>query len=140
MDERAGHENGWRDTSLGGWREAPTFRWLGPGELIDIPVPATALELDALLRHLEIDADFGDWSKAANHLDQARAVWGRLEAPLASRLKRRGHLKGAVLAAQEMATAVERLEETVGACAGDDVARLARWAIDLVEVIEQALE
>ena len=31
-----------------------SFRWLQPGELLAIPVPTSALQLDALLRHLEI--------------------------------------------------------------------------------------
>ncbi len=57
-----------------------------------MPVPTTALELDALLRHLEIDAEFADWSTAATHLSQARAVWERLEGPLATRLRTRGAL------------------------------------------------
>jgi hypothetical protein len=120
--------------------EAPTFRWLQPGELIDIPVPTTALELDALLRHLEIDGDFCDWGKAATHLAQARAVWRRLEEPL-GRLRTRRHLAAdAGVAAKETASLLRLLEDAVVRGAGQELARLARRALGHVETIERALE
>jgi hypothetical protein len=111
-----------------------------PGELIDLPAPATALELDALMRHLEIDGDFGDWGNAATHLAQARAVWRQLEEPLGSRLRTRRHLADAVLAAKETANLLGLLEDAVVRAAGEDLARLARKAIVHVETIERALE
>jgi hypothetical protein len=109
-------------------------------ELIDVPVPTCALELDALLRHLEIDGEFCDWVNARTHLAQAHSVWGRLGAPLARRLEKRGHLKEAAGAATEMGRLLVTLEGAVTGCAGDDVAWLARRAIHLVEAIERALE
>jgi hypothetical protein len=120
--------------------DAPSFRWLQPGELIDIPVPTAALELDALLRHLEIDGDFRDWGKAASHLAEARAVWRQIEVPLGCRLQARRHLGNAVVAARETANLLGLLEDAVVRGAGAELAGLARRAIVHVETIERALE
>jgi hypothetical protein len=117
-----------------------TFRWLRPGELLAIPVPTTALELGAQLRHLEIDGEFGDWPAASIHLAQARATWPRLEPALASRVVGRAHLKGARKAAREMARALDRAGDAVRGAKKDEVMRLARQAIAQVESIERVFE
>ena len=73
--------------------ESGSFRWLRPGELLAIPVPTSALQLDALLRHLEIDGEFGDWPAASIHLAQARSTWQRLEPAISGRVAGRAHLR-----------------------------------------------
>ena len=120
--------------------ESGTFRWLRPGELLAIPVPTAALQLDAMLRHLEIDGEFGDWPAASIHLAQARSTWQRMEPAVSARTVVRKHLRGARKAAREMARALERASEAVHAGSGKDVMRLARRAILQVEAIERAFE
>jgi hypothetical protein len=117
-----------------------TFRWLRPGELLAIPVPTTALELGAQLRHLEIDGEFGDWPAASIHLAQARATWHRLEPALASRVVGRTHLRGARKAAREMARALDHVGDALRAGKRLEVMRLARHAIAQVEAIERVFE
>jgi hypothetical protein len=138
MEERAvpSDAGGYSAPGYVGWHSGR----LAAGELIDVPVPTCALELDEVLRHLEIDGEFSDWANAREHLAQARGVWERLEAPLATRLEKHGHLKEAARAATEMGPLLVTLEGAVAACAGDDVAWLARRAIHLAEAIERALE
>jgi hypothetical protein len=123
-----------------GPEESGSFRWLRPGELLAIPVPTTALQLDALLRHLEIDAEFGDWPTATIHLAQARATWQRLEPALAGRIAGRKHLRGARKAAREMARALDRASDAVRDGKRADVMRLAKAAILQVEAIERVFE
>ncbi len=94
MDDRAAQSDAWRYPPSDSY-EAPHFGWLAAGELIGVPVPTRALELEALLRHLEIDGEFNDWPNARTHLAQARVVWERLGPPLAIRLEKRGHLTDA---------------------------------------------
>lgn len=120
--------------------ESGSFRWLRPGELLAIPVPTVALQLDALLRHLEIDAEFGDWPTATIHLAQARATWQRLEPALAGRIAGRKHLRGARKAAREMARALDRASDAVRDGKRADVMRLAKNAILQVEAIERVFE
>ena len=141
MDDRASESGAWHHPEADArGQEADTLRSLAPAELVDLPVPTTALELDALLRHLEIDGEFADWANAAEHFSKARAVWQLLQGPLAGRLETRRHLTDAVQASQGMGRVVERLRESIERCAGEDVAWLARRAIHLVEAIERALE
>jgi hypothetical protein len=124
--------------------EDPTsFRWLQPGELLAIPVPTTALQLDALLRHLEIDGEFGDWQSATLHLAQARATWQRLEPALSTRASDASHrpyVKGTRKAAREMSRRLESAAQAVRAGAGDDVIRHARAAIAQIELLERVFE
>jgi len=120
-----------------------SFRWLQPGELLSIPVPTTALQLDALLRHLEIDGEFGDWRSATIHLAQARATWARLQPALSSRAgegRARPYLKGARKAAREMTEVLQRAAEAVRATSRDEVIALAKAAIAQVETIERVFE
>jgi hypothetical protein len=140
LDDRAG-----RADTTAPWpplapEESGSFRWLRPGELLAIPVPTTALQLDALLRHLEIDGEFGDWPAATIHLAQARATWQRLEPALAGRVAGRAHLRGARKAAREMARALDRASDAVRDGKGETVVRLARQAILQVEAIERVFE
>jgi hypothetical protein len=120
--------------------ESGSFRWLRPGELLAIPVPTTALQLDAVLRHLEIDGEFGDWSAASIHLAQAQSTWHRLEPALAGRVAGRAHLRGARKAAREMARALDRASDAVRAARSAEVVRQARRAIEQVEAIERVFE
>jgi hypothetical protein len=120
--------------------ESGSFRWLRPGELLAIPVPTAALQLGALLRHLEIDGEFGDWPAAHVHLSQAQSTWQRLEPALAGRIAGRTHLRGARKAAREMARALDRANDAVRGARSDEVMRLARHAILQVEAIERAFE
>jgi hypothetical protein len=120
-----------------------SFRWLQPGELLAIPVPTTALQLDALLRHLEIDGEFGDWQAATIHLAQARATWQRLEPALSTRTSRnstRPYLKGTRKAAREMGKSLEAAATAVRAGEGAAVIRHARVAIAQIEVLERVFE
>jgi hypothetical protein len=116
-----------------------SFRWLQPGELIDVPVPSTAIELDCLLRHIELDADFRDWAKAAVHLAEAKIVWDRLEGPLARKIEASGHLLNARKAAGQMARLLACLAHAIGMGAREETGRLASMAIAAVEWIERAL-
>jgi hypothetical protein len=120
-----------------------SFRWLQPGELLAIPVPTSALQLDTLLRHLEIDGEFGDWQSATIHLAQARATWQRLEPALSTRssgASSRPYFKGTRKAAREMTKRLESAAEAVRAGAGQDVIRHARAAIAQIEVLERVFE
>ena len=117
-----------------------SFRWLQPGELLAIPVPTTALQLDALLRHLEIDGEFADWRSATIHLAQARATWLRLEPALAARTRAQPHLRDARKAAREMARCLVRSAEAVSEGCQQDVIRHARNAIAQIEAIERVFE
>ena len=117
-----------------------SFRWLQPGELLAIPVPTTALQLDALLRHLEIDGEFGDWPSATIHLAQARATWLRLQPALATRTRLQPHLREARKAAREMARCLDRSAEAVAVESRQDVIRHARSAITQIEAIERVFE
>jgi hypothetical protein len=120
-----------------------SFRWLQPGELLAIPVPTSALQLDALLRHLEIDGEFGDWQSATIHLAQARATWQRLEPALSTRTSSastRPYLKGTRRAAREMSKRLESAAAAVRAGAGQDVIRHTRAAIAQIEVLERVFE
>jgi hypothetical protein len=120
-----------------------SFRWLQPGELLAIPVPTTALQLDALLRHLEIDGEFGDWQSATIHLAQARATWQRLEPALSARASdasTRPYLKGTRKAAREMSRRLEGAAQAVRAGAGEDVILHARAALAQIEVLERVFE
>jgi hypothetical protein len=127
--------------------DASSFRWLKPGELLAIPVPTTALQLGAFLRHLEIDGEFADWPSATTHLAQAQATWQRLEPALATRM-RRGmtkdcappYLRGTRKAARDMRRALERAAEAVQAGLRDEVILHARAAIAQVEAIERVFE
>ena len=140
MDDRAAQSDAWRYPPSDSY-EAPHFGWLAAGELIGVPVPTRALELDALLRHLEIDGEFNDWPNARTHLAQARVVWERLGPPLAIRLEKRGHLTDAAgAAARDMGSLLVTLGQAVEGCSGEDVAWLARRAIHLMEAVERALE
>lgn len=121
--------------------EDPTsFRWLQPGELLAIPVPTAALQLDALLRHLDIDAEFQDWPSATIHLAQARGTWQRLEPALMRRAEARSYLKGARKAAREMARALDRAADAVRECDRNLTMRLSKAAIGQIEVIERVFE
>jgi hypothetical protein len=120
--------------------DSGSFRFLRPGELLAIPVPTAALQLDALLRHLEIDGEFGDWPAATIHLAQARSTWQRLEPLLAQRVAAHAHLRGARKAAKDMARALERAAEAVRRSDSAKVRKLARQAIALVEVVERVFE
>jgi hypothetical protein len=117
-----------------------SFRWLQPGELLAIPVPTTALQLDALLRHLEIDGEFADWPAATIHLAQARATWLRLEPALSKRIATSVLARGARKAAKEMAKALERAADAVRRVSGDEVVLHARGAICQVEAIQRVFE
>lgn len=117
-----------------------TFRWLQPGELLAIPVPTVALQLDALLRHLEIDGEFGDWPGATIHLAQARATWLRLEPTIQARVRGRRHLREARLAAKAMARALDAAVVAVRAGSRDGVIGEARRAIAQIEAIERVFE
>jgi hypothetical protein len=119
--------------------ESGTFRWLRPGELLAIPVPTTALQLDALLRHLEIDGEFADWPAATIHLAQARSTWQRLEPALRSR-SAGSHVKDARRAARELGKALDGAGEAVRGARGHAVIRLARHAIAQVATIERVFE
>lgn len=121
-------------------QEPGSFRWLRPGELLAIPVPTTALQLDALLRHLEIDGEFGDWPAAEIHLAQARSTWQRLEPALGQRVAARAHLRGARKAARDMARALERVAQAVKRADGEALRALAGQAIGLVEAVERVFE
>ena len=56
-------------------RAGSSFRWLRRASCSRFPVPTCALQLDALLRHLEIDGEFGGLALAATlHLAQARTT------------------------------------------------------------------
>jgi hypothetical protein len=120
--------------------ESGSFRWLRPGELLAIPVPTVALQLDALLRHLEIDGEFGDWPAASINLAQARSTWQRLEPAVATRVAGRSHLKGARKAAREMARALDRATDAVREARRADVMKHARHALAQVEAIERVFE
>jgi hypothetical protein len=117
-----------------------SFRWLQPGELLAIPVPTTALQLDALLRHLEIDGEFSDWRAASIHLAQARATWQRLEPALAARTGVQPRMREARKAAREMARALAASAEAVALGSRDEVIRYARRAIAQIEAIERVFE
>jgi hypothetical protein len=117
-----------------------SFRWLQPGELLAIPVPTAALHLDALLRHLDIDAEFQDWPSATIHLAQARATWQRLEPALMRRAAARSYLKGARKAAREMARALDRAADAVRAADRELTMRLSKAAIARIEDIERVFE
>ena len=120
--------------------ESGSFRWLRPGELLAIPVPTCALQLDALLRHLEIDGEFGDWPAASIHLSQARSTWQRLEPAISARITGRSHLRGARKAAREMARALDKASDAVREARAGDVVKQARLAIAQVETIERVFE
>jgi hypothetical protein len=117
-----------------------SFRWLQPGELLAIPVPTTALQLGALLRHLEIDGEFSDWPAATIHLAQARATWQRLAPALAARVRGRKHLQGARKAARQMAASLEQAALALREGRGGDVVAIARTALDHVEAVERVFE
>jgi hypothetical protein len=120
-----------------------SFRWLQPGELLAIPVPTSALQLDALLRHLEIDGEFGDWQSATLHLAQARATWLRLEPALSTRSSKnstRPYLKGTRTAARAMSKQLDAAAEAVRLGAGPAVVRHARAAIAQIEILERVFE
>jgi hypothetical protein len=137
-----GGEIGFLDRVPAGARdfdETRGFRWLQPGELIDIPMPSTAIELDCLLRHIEIDADFGDWAKAAVHLAEAKTVWDLLEGPLVLKTAANAHLRNAERAAGEMPRLLACMAHAIGKGARRETGRLASLAIVAVEWIEQAL-
>jgi hypothetical protein len=120
--------------------ESGTFRWLRPGELLAIPVPTTALQLDALLRHLEIDGEFADWPAATIHLAQARSTWQRLEPALRTRSGGSSHVRGARKAARELGKALDQAGDAVRGASGHEVIRLARHAITQVATIERVFE
>ncbi|HEY1693799.1 MAG TPA: hypothetical protein VGG39_16645 [Polyangiaceae bacterium] len=120
--------------------ESGSFRWLRPGELLAIPVPTAALQLDAMLRHLEIDGEFGDWPAASIHLAQARATWQRMEPAVSARTIVRKHLRGARKAARELARSLDRAADAVREGRKADVVKLAREAIAHIEAIEQVFE
>jgi hypothetical protein len=120
--------------------ESGTFRWLRPGELLAIPVPTTALQLDALLRHLEIDGEFGDWPAATIHLAQARSTWQRLEPALRTRSGGSTHVRGVRKAARELGKALDQAGEAVRGARGPEVIRQARHAITQVATIERVFE
>lgn len=115
-------------------------RWLRPGELLSIPVPTTALQLDALLRHLEIDGEFGDWPSATIHLAQARSTWQRLEPAMAARSGARPHVRAARKAAREMARALDLAADAIRAGDREAVTQAALVAIAQVEAIERVFE
>jgi hypothetical protein len=119
---------------LGG-DELGSFRWLRPGELLAFPVPTAALQLDALIRHIEIDGEFSDWSAATIHLAQARATLERLEPALAHRSN-----ADALEAAAGVSEALLRVGLSLRAAQADELVEQARRAIALVEVIERAFE
>ncbi len=120
--------------------EPVSCRWLRPGELLAIPMPTTALQLDALLRHLEIDAEFGDWPGATIHLAQARSTWQRLEPAVTARASLQAHLRGARKAVREMTRALDRAADGVRRAAQGEVMQQARAAIAQIETIERVLE
>src|ERR1700722_2581141 len=108
LDSRVGHADTTAPWPPAAPDESGSFRWLRPGELLAIPVPTCALQLDALLRHLEIDGEFGDWPAASIHLAQARSTWQRLEPAVCARSIVRKHLRGARKAAGDMGAALDR--------------------------------
>ncbi|HEY8042091.1 MAG TPA: hypothetical protein VIF15_19945 [Polyangiaceae bacterium] len=120
--------------------ESGSFRWLRPGELLAIPVPTVALQLDAMLRHLEVDGEFADWPAATIHLAQARATWLRLEPALTRRVASHAHLRSARKAARDMVKALDRAGEAVRRARGDQVVTHARQAIAQIEAIERVFE
>jgi hypothetical protein len=120
--------------------ESGSFRWLRPGELLAIPVPTAVLQLDALLRHLEIDGEFGDWPAASIHLAQARSTWQRMAPAVSARTVMRKHLRGARKAARDLAKALERAGDAVRAGEGTEVVRQARAAIAQIDAIERVFE
>lgn len=120
--------------------ESGTFRWLRPGELLAIPVPTTALQLDTLLRHLEIDGEFSDWPAATIHLAQAQSTWQRLEPALLARAGGTTHVRGARKAARELTKALDRAGDAVRSARGPEVIRQARHAIAQVATIERVFE
>jgi hypothetical protein len=117
-----------------------SFRWLRPGELLAFPVPTAALQLDAVLRHLEIDGELSDWTAAAVHLAQAHATWQRLEPALVGRIASRAHLSEARAASEEVSAAIARAGDAVKRSRGRSLVRHARRAIEHVAVIERAFE
>lgn len=140
FDSRASHSE-----TTAPWPPMPaeepgTFRWLRPGELLAIPVPTAALQLDALLRHLEIDGEFGDWPAASIHLAQARSTWQRMEPAVCARSIVHKHLRGVRKAARELAKALDRATDAVREGRGADVKRLSRTAITHIEAIERVFE
>ena len=120
--------------------DSGSFRWLRPGELLAIPVPTIALQLDAMLRHLEIDGEFADWPAATIHLAQARAIWQRLEPALGARVVVRAHLRGARRAAKVLGQSLERAGEALRRGHGDEVVRQARRALAQIEAVERVFE
>jgi hypothetical protein len=150
MDLRSSTYSGHRDTAdtTAPWPPLPpedpsSFRWLQPGELLAIPVPTTALQLDALLRHLEIDGEFGDWQSATIHLAQARTTWQRLEPALSTRSAdsiTRPYLRGTRKAAREMRKRLDAATLAVKSADSVEVVRHARAAIAQIEVLERVFE
>jgi hypothetical protein len=120
--------------------ESGTFRWLRPGELLAIPVPTAALQLDALLRHLEIDGEFGDWPAASIHLAQARSTWQRMEPAIFARTVVCKHLRGSRKAARELVRALDRAADAVREGRSKAVVQHARAAIARIEAIERVFE
>jgi hypothetical protein len=101
------------------------------------------LQLDALLRHLEIDGEFGDWPAASIHLAQARSTWQRLEPAVCARASivhkhLRGHAEGR---ARHGPRAAERATDAVREGRGDDVVKVKPGkAIAQIETIERLFE
>jgi hypothetical protein len=119
--------------------ETTSVRWLRRG-VLSIPEPTDALELDALLRHLEIDGEFGDWLAAHVHLAEAWSTWRRLEPAIADRTAGRSHLRPADDAARDMALALRRATNAVDESRGGDVAWWARQAIEHVATIARVFQ
>jgi hypothetical protein len=100
-----------------------------------------ALELDTSLRHLEIDAEFGDWPIARVHLAEAQATWELLEPALARRIAGRADLRGASEALRDdMDRALAHASDGVNAARTGEVLRWARQAIVIAEAIERVFE
>jgi hypothetical protein len=116
------------------------IRWLRRGELPAIPEPTMALQLDAILRHLEIDAEFGDWQTARAHLTEAQSTWRLLGPALARRIAGQPHLREASDAGLEMERALSRASDAVVEARAGDVVRWARRAIALADAIERVFE
>jgi multidrug resistance efflux pump len=140
LDSRAAHADTTAPWPPMPAEESGTFRWLRPGELLAIPVPTAALQLDALLRHLEIDGEFGDWPAAAIHLAQAQSTWQRLEPVVSARTVVRKHLRGARKAARELARALDRASDAVREGRKGEVVKQARAAIAHIEAVERVFE
>jgi hypothetical protein len=140
LDRRVAHADTTAPWPPAAPEESGSFRWLRPGELLAIPVPTCALQLDALLRHLEIDGEFGDWPAASIHLAQARSTWQRLEPAVCARAVVRKHLRGTRKAVRAMAGALERATDAVRAGRRDDVVKHAKAAIAQIEAIERVFE